>query len=66
MAINNDLLDTNQLAAHFQVSVPTVHRWIRDGAPCLRPSPGVVRFNLSDVLAWSRARAERETAANTS
>ena len=66
MTINSYLLDTGQLAAHFNVSVPTIHRWIRDGLPCLRPSPGVVRFDLADVLAWSKARAERETAANAS
>lgn len=49
-------MDVEQLADWFQVSIPTVHRWLRDGAPCLRPSPGVVRFDLASVTEWAKSR----------
>lgn len=49
-------MDVEQLADWFQVSIPTVHRWLRDGAPCLRPSPGVVRFDLVAVTEWAKDR----------
>lgn len=48
------LLDTKALAEAFQVSVPTVKRWIADGVPCMRPSPGVVRFRMSEVVEWAQ------------
>lgn len=47
-------LDMNELADWFGVSVPTVKRWVRDGVPCLRPSPGVVRFDLAEVIEWAK------------
>jgi hypothetical protein len=46
-------------ASHFDVSVDTVRRWIRDGAPCV--SPGEVGRGhaatvcIADLTAW-RAR----------
>jgi len=48
-------LDMNELADWFGVSIPTVKRWVRDGAPCLRPSPGVVRFDLTEVIEWCKS-----------
>lgn len=56
-------LDINELADWFGVSVPTVKRWVRDGVPCLRPSPGIVRFDLAEVLEWAKAgKAESKAA----
>ena len=54
--MDNKPMDVEQLADWFQVSIPTVHRWLRDGAPCLRPSPGVVRFDISAVTEWAKSR----------
>lgn len=59
--MNDKPMDIFQLSEWFQVSVPTVHRWVRDGCPCLRPSPGVVRFHLADVVEWSKRREDRST-----
>ena len=53
--MSDKFLDTEQLAERFQVSVPTVQRWIRDGVPCLRPSPGVLRFDLAYVIDWAKS-----------
>lgn len=60
--MSNKPMDVEQLADWFQVSIPTVHRWLRDGAPCLRPSPGVVRFELDAVVEWSKSRPAEKAA----
>jgi excisionase family DNA binding protein len=60
--LSTKLLDRKELATHFGVSLPTVDRWIRDGIPALRPSPGVIRFDLADVIAWAKANAQDEAA----
>lgn len=59
---NEKPMDMEQLADWFGVSVPTVRNWLRDGVPCLRPSPGVVRFNLSEVVEWSKKHSNDQAA----
>lgn len=59
----SEILNRQELADHFKVSLPTVDRWIRDGVPCMKPSPGVVRFDLSEVVAWAKSgKAESKAA----
>lgn len=46
-----DLITADELAAHLRVRPNTVKDWARKGwIPELRPSPGVRRFRLADVL----------------
>ncbi len=52
--MSEELMDIRELAGWFKVSVPTVNRWVRDGVPCLKPSPGVVRFRLAEVIEWAK------------
>ena len=54
--MNDKLIDRNELAEYFGVSVATIDRWIRDGVPTIKPSPGIVRFDLSEVVAWAKSR----------
>lgn len=61
--MTNRMLDRQELADHFRVSVATVDRWIRDGVPCMKPSTRVVRFDLAEVLEWAKAgKAESKAA----
>lgn len=60
--MNEKPMDVKQLADWFQVSIPTVNRWVRDGVPCLKPSPGVVRFNLIEVIEWAKLHRDQEEA----
>lgn len=42
----------DDLARHFNVTVATVRRWVRQGRiPFIRPSRRVVRFHLREVEA---------------
>jgi phage terminase Nu1 subunit (DNA packaging protein) len=52
--MSSELMDRKELAAWFKVSLPTIDRWIREGVPCMKPSPGVVRFELSEVVEWAK------------
>ena len=52
--MQDKIVDRRELAAHFKVSIPTVDRWIRDGIPVMKPSPGVTRFDLDEVIAWAK------------
>jgi len=48
-------LTLEEVAAHFRVNERTVRRWIANGCPVMRPSEGIIRFNLNEVLDWSKA-----------
>lgn len=52
------IVDTEQLAELFGVSPATVRRWIDSGMPVLRPSPGVLRFDVQACVEWSWNRGE--------
>lgn len=56
-----DKLATAKTVAHrFGVSVETVRAWTRQRRiPCIRPTKGTVRFDLSAVLAALTKQAER-------
>lgn len=46
----DELVGANVLARHFDVTVATVRRWVREQRiPCVRVSRRVVRFNIRDV-----------------
>ncbi len=48
--MNDQLINSRELARRLNVSVGTIRRWARDGViPCVRPSRRVVRFDLADV-----------------
>jgi excisionase family DNA binding protein len=57
--MKSDLLTTEELARHFQVSRRTILDWVRDGAiPVIRPSPKVLRFDpvaVADAVTVRRA-----------
>lgn len=47
----NGLVTANEVAKHFDVTVETVNRWVREGrVPCIKPSRKVIRFRLDDVV----------------
>lgn len=44
------LVDSDEVARRFGVTVGTVNRWVREGViPCIRPSRRIVRFDLQAV-----------------
>ena len=47
----NDLVSSQVVARHFNVTVETVNRWVREGkVPHMKPSRKVIRFRLDDVI----------------
>jgi excisionase family DNA binding protein len=50
--MDENLMDMKQMTDLFRVSKQTIRRWIKSGMPCLRPSGGVSRFRLNDVMDW--------------
>lgn len=63
MTINNDSISTAEplltyaeIAEHFRVSVPTIERWVKAGAPSLAPSRKATRFKISDMENWASQR----------
>lgn len=61
--MSDQIVDRQELANHFRVSVATVDRWIRDGVPCMKPSTRVVRFNIAEVIEWAKAGKTESKAA---
>lgn len=60
MSDSNGHLTVNELAEHpkVRVSVRTVRRWLAEtDVPHFRVGD-VIRFDLEEVLAWMKARAE--------
>jgi predicted site-specific integrase-resolvase len=54
------LLDSDQVAEHFGVTVNAVRRWARDGViPHFRASHRIMRFRLADVESALAVRAMR-------
>lgn len=50
-------MNTDELAELFGVSRRTVYNWINAGMPVLKPSPGVVRFDVAACTDWMRVNA---------
>ena len=50
-------VDITEFAALFSVHPRTVSRWIAAGMPTLRPSPGVLRFDVAECKNWMRVNA---------
>ena len=48
-----------KVAKAVDVDAATVRRWHREGCPAYEIAAGLVRYKLSEVLAW---RAQRPTA----
>lgn len=53
-------VSVGEAAAHFGVSTETVRRWVRIGAPCVRPGErgrgrGTL-LNVDDISRWRAAR----------
>lgn len=47
---DNKPVSVREVADHFDVSVDTVNRWVREmRIPCVRPSLRTVRFHLKEV-----------------
>lgn len=47
----NDLVTAQEVAKHFDVTVETVNRWVREKrVPYIKPSRKVIRFRLDDVI----------------
>ncbi|HEY1381272.1 MAG TPA: hypothetical protein VGF55_31015 [Gemmataceae bacterium] len=57
----SDLIDKPQIAAHVNISVRTLERWLRAGWPGfpkpVTPSRRFVRFSRAAVLAFLRGQA---------
>ena len=44
------LVTSEEVAQHFNVTLGTVNRWVRDAViPCIRPTRRIVRFDLNAV-----------------
>jgi len=55
------LVDAKELAAQLKVTPPTIHAWHRRGwIPCLRAGHRPVLFDVAEVEAALRQRAEEK------
>jgi predicted DNA-binding transcriptional regulator AlpA len=56
----DQILTRRELARHFKVSVSSVKRWEASGrlSP-LKIGPRLVRYRLSDVIAFAERRAKK-------
>jgi hypothetical protein len=61
--VPESLLTRHELAERMRVSVATVDRLRRAGMPCVRWSPGTVRFRPMEAMAWAENRFSEEKAA---
>ena len=51
------LLSPDQLAQWLGVERETIHTYVsRDGLPCVRLGPKLLRFELAAVMKWARTR----------
>src|SRR5690349_2145226 len=51
------LLSPEQVAEWLGVELETIHTYVsRDGLPCLRLGPKLLRFELPAVMQWARTR----------
>lgn len=60
----DDVLNRTELARAFQVSEPTVDRWIAEGVPVLQSGSNgkAYRFRLAEVRAWQLRKDAEEKA----
>lgn len=56
MSEQTELWTLEGVAKHFGVNERTVRRWIDAGCPVCRPSAGIIRFDLAEVIAWGKAK----------
>jgi phage terminase Nu1 subunit (DNA packaging protein) len=62
----SDLINRDQLADHFKISVSSADRWRKLGCPfhTLPPGNRLVRYRISEVQAWlDQQRVQSEGAA---
>lgn len=51
------LVTPEELGAYLGVERDTVHTYVsRDGLPCVKLGPKLLRFDLADVRRWARER----------
>jgi hypothetical protein len=56
IANEEPLLSGIQIGDHYQVHEGSVRRWRSEGMPCHRYNSKMVRYKLSEVDAWLKAR----------
>ena len=56
IAHEEPLLSGAQIGDHYQVHEGSVRRWRSEGMPCHRYNSKMVRYKLSEVEAWLKAR----------
>jgi predicted DNA-binding transcriptional regulator YafY len=61
--VPDELLTRQELAERMRVSVATVDRLRRLGMPCVRFSPGTVRYRAAEAMMWAERRFSDEKAA---
>ena len=59
-AAPDELLTRQELAERMRVSVATVDRLRKLGMPCVRFSPGTVRFRPVDAMRWAEDRFSQD------
>jgi hypothetical protein len=52
-------LSGTEIANHYGVDAATVRRWRREGMPAIWYNPKLVRYELSKVDEWLRARGSQ-------
>lgn len=58
--VPDELLTRAELAERMRVSVATVDRLRKDGMPCVRFSPGTIRFRSREAMEWAENRYAQE------
>jgi hypothetical protein len=56
------LVTRAELADELRVSIATVDRRIADGMPVIRFSPGTVRIDVQQAIAWAAERYTKQIA----
>jgi len=61
--MTTNFIGVRQLATQLGVSVPTIRRWVREGAlPCLKLHGTAVRFTPEHVSAFIKAGEQKQAA----
>lgn len=54
--VPDELVTRHELAAMMRISVATVDRLRAAGMPCVRFSPGTIRFRAMEAMRWAENR----------
>lgn len=60
--MKKEMMTTDEVAEHYQVTPQTVRRWAAAGAPTFK-LPGALRFDPDDLRAWLLDQSVREAPA---